>query len=262
MVKELRDKTDAGMMECKKALVETNGDMQAAVDYLRKAGIAKSEKRADKVTKEGKVYIASEGNASVMIEILCETDFVASNEKFLEFVQGASENMLKATSGDGDITETAQKIEAEDLAALFTKFGEKMVLRRAVRFESPAVIGTYLHAGGKVGVMVELEGECDAELAKNVCLHIAAFNPMYICPDEVPAEAIEKEKEIARVQLESEGKPANIIDKIVMGKINKWYGDICLINQPWIHDDKSCFKKLYPKVSVKRFARWAVGQEL
>ncbi len=196
MVKELRDKTDAGMMECKKALMETNGDMQAAIEFLRKAGIAKSEKRADRATKEGKVYIASEGNKAVMIEVLCETDFVAGNEKFVEYVQKAAKNILANTTGNGDITEAAQKIEAEDLAALFTKFGEKMVLRRALRFDSNDQVGTYIHGGGKVGVMVEVAGECDAELLKNLCLHIAAFNPVYISQDDVPAEAIAKEKEI------------------------------------------------------------------
>ena len=262
MVKELRDNTDAGMMECKKALVETDGDMQAAVEYLRKAGIAKSEKRADRATKEGKVYIAADGNKVVAIEILCETDFVAGNEKFVEYVQQAAKNILDNTNGDGDITEAAQNIEAENLAALFTKFGEKMVLRRAVRFEAAGQLGSYIHGGGKIGVIVEVEGSCDADVVKALCLHIAAYNPLYVSSAEVPAEAVAKEKEIASAQLAAEGKPANIIEKIVNGKINKWYSDICLLDQPWIHDDKSCFKKLYPNVTVKRFIRWMVGQEI
>lgn len=262
MVKELRDKTDAGMLECKKALQTTDGDMEAAVDYLRKAGIAKSEKRADRTTKEGKVFVLTEGAKAVMVEVLCETDFVASNEKFFEYVQTAAKHIMDATTGSGDVTAKAQEIEAEDLAALFTKFGEKMILRRALRFESNGQIGSYLHAGGKVGVMVDVEGECDAETLKNLCLHIAAYNPVYVCSCEVPESVVEHEKEIARAILTSEGKPAAIIEKIIAGKIAKYFTDVCLLDQPWIHDDKSCFKKLYPKAKVVRFARWAVGQEI
>lgn len=134
MVKELRDKTDAGMMDCKKALTETNGDMEAAVEYLRKTGAAKAEKRADKATKEGKVFAAVDGNKAVMIEVLCETDFVAGNEKFFDYVKEAAGRVLAATSGDGDVTEKAQELENNNLKELFVKFGEKMVLRRAVPF--------------------------------------------------------------------------------------------------------------------------------
>ena len=145
MVKELRDKTDAGMMDCKKALAETNGDMEAAVEYLRKSGMAKAEKRADKATKEGKIFAVVEGSRAVMLEILCETDFVASNEKFYDYVKQAASRVLAGTSGDGDVTAAAQAIEADELAALFVKFGEKMVLRRALRYESAGAIGVYLH---------------------------------------------------------------------------------------------------------------------
>ncbi|MBO5802212.1 MAG: translation elongation factor Ts, partial [Lentisphaeria bacterium] len=134
MVKELRDKTDAGMGECKKALVETDGNMEAAIDYLRKAGIAKAENRAEKATKEGKVFVAVDGGNAVMLEVLCETDFVANNEKFIEYLEKAGKNILANTTGNGDVTEKALELEAEELAALFTKFGEKMILRRALRY--------------------------------------------------------------------------------------------------------------------------------
>ena len=262
MVKELRDKTDAGMGECKKALVETDGNMEAAIDYLRKAGIAKAENRAEKATKEGKVFVAVDGGNAVMLEILCETDFVANNEKFIEYLEKAGKNILANTTGNGDVTEKALELESEELAALFTKFGEKMILRRALRYETAGGIAYYLHGGGKVGVMVEAEGEYDAELLKNVCLHIAAYSPRFVCSCEVPAEMIEHEKEIGRAQLLEQGKPEAMIDKILPGKINKWYTEICLLYQPWIHDDKSCLKKLFPKLEIKRFARWAVGQEI
>lgn len=260
LVKELRDKTDAGMMDCKKALAETNGDMEAAVEFLRKAGIAKSEKRADRATKEGKVFAAIDGKNGVMLEVLCETDFVASNEKFIDYIKEAGSHLLAQTSGSGDISEKAQEIEKEDLAALFTKFGEKMVLRRALRYETNGQLASYMHGGGRVGVMVEVEGDADAETLKNLCLHIAAFNPVFVDSNEIPAEHIAKEREIAAAQLT--GKPANIIEKILDGKIQKWFSDVCLVRQPWIHDDKSCFAKLYPKCKVVRFARWTVGQEL
>ena len=262
LVKELRDKTDAGMGECKKALVECDGNLEAAVDYLRKAGIAKAENRADKATKEGKIYVAIDGGNAVMLEILCETDFVANNDKFIEYVEKAGKNILANTSGNGDVTAKAQELEAEELSALFTKFGEKMVLRRVLRYETAGGVASYIHGGGKVGVMVEAEGEYDAETLKNVCLHIAAYSPLYVQASEVPESAIEHEKEIGRAQLLEQGKKPEMIEKILGGKINKWFTDICLVDQPWIHDDKSCLKKLFPKMQIKRFARWAVGQEI
>lgn len=261
MVKELRDKTDAGMMDCKKALTETNGDMEAAVEFLRKSGMAKAEKRADKATKEGKVFAAVDGSKAVMIEVLCETDFVAKNEKFYDYVKEAAARVLAGTTGEGDVTAKAQEIENDKLAELFVKFGEKMVLRRALRYEIPGgTVASYMHGEGKIGIMIEAEGCDDAALLKDVCMHIAAFSPAYIVPADVPAEAIAKEKEIAAAQLA--GKPANMIEKILTGKINKWYSEVCLMQRPWIHDDKTCLAKLAPKLVIKKFARWTVGQEL
>ncbi len=261
MVKELRDKTDAGMMECKKALSESNGNMEAAVEYLRKAGVTKAEKRADRTTKEGKVFIASDDKAAVMIEILCETDFVAGNEKFFDYVKQAAARVLAGTSGDGDITAKALEIEAGNLKELFVKFGEKMILRRAVRYEdAEGKIASYIHGDGRVCILIDARGSNDPELLKQVCMHIAAFSPRFIVPEDVPADVIAKEKEIAKAQIV--GKPANMIDKIVMGKINKWYSEVCLVRQPWIHDDKTCLAKLAPALKIVKFARWAVGQEL
>lgn len=258
LVKELRDKTDAGMGECKKALVQTNGDLEAAVDILRKAGIAKSVNRADRATKEGKIFVAMNGKEALAVELLCETDFVANNDKFKEFGRTMAARILANTTGDGDVTEAAQKMEETELAALFSKFGEKMTLRRAIRYISEGRIASYLHMGGKIGVLVDIAGEIDDEGANNVCLQVAAFNPLYVTSDQIPADLVAHEREIAVAQLE--GKPANIIDKIVGGKLNKWYTEICLVDQPWIMDDKTTFGKLYPNANVKRFIRWAVGQ--
>ena len=263
LVKELRDKTDAGMGECKKALVQCDGDINAAIDFLRKAGIAKAGKRAEKATKEGKVCVAIDGNKAVIVEILCETDFVANNEKFVDFAQTTAQDVLAKTSGDGDVTAQAQEMEAENLAATFTKFGEKVVLRRALRYETAGAIAFYLHGGGKVGVMIDAEGKIDdATLLKDICMHIAAYSPSYACSCEIPESVIEHEKEIGRAQLLDQGKKPEMIDKILVGKIAKWYQEVCLIEQPWIRDDKTCLKKLYPALKINKFVRWAVGQEI
>ena len=267
MVKELRDKTDAGMMDCKKALTETNGDMDAAVEYLRKAGITKAEKRSERQTKEGRICIAADGNKAVMIEVLSETDFVAKNEKFGDYVKAAAGRILAGTSGDGDITAKALEIEAMNLKELSGVIGENMQLRRAVRIESAGVIGSSIHLGGKVGVVVDVEGEVPASVCvEDICMHVTAFNPRFVCSSAVPADAIAKEKEIAMAQLDNDpkmaGKPTEMKEKIVMGKIGKWYKDVCLIDQPWIRDDKTSLAKLAPKMTVKRFVRWEVGQEL
>ena len=261
-ISKLRQMTGAGMMDCKKALTETNGDMEAAVELLRKSGMTKAEKRADKVTKEGKVFAFVDGKSAVMLEINCETDFVAGNEKFFDFVKEAAARVLAGTTGDGDITEKAQELENGNLAELFVKFGEKMVLRRALRYEGTGTVFTYMHGNGRFGVMLEVEGTDDADLLKHICMHIAAFSPEFITSKDIPQDRIDKEKEIATAQLTAEGKPANMIEKILVGKINKWYGEVCLMNQPWILDDKTSLAKLAPGVTVKRFARWAVGQEI
>lgn len=261
LVKELRDKTDAGMMDCKKALAETNGDMAAAIEYLRKAGITKAEKRSGKTVKEGKIFALVSDGAAVMAEVLSETDFVAKNDKFNDYVKAATERVLKATAGsDGDISVKAQELEKENLVNLIAVIGENMQIRRAVRFETAGKIGAYLHLGGKIGVMVDVEGEATPELLNDICMHIAAFKPVYVRPDEISAEAVAKEKEIAAAQITD--KPANIIEKIVTGKIQKWFGDVCLVKQPWIRDDKTTLEKAAPKLKVKRFVRWEVGQEL
>ena len=267
MVKELRDKTDAGMMDCKKALAETNGDMDAAVEYLRKAGITKAEKRAERATKEGKIYALIEGNKGVMIEALSETDFVAKNEKFFDYVKAAAGRILAATEGDGDISAKAQELEFTNLKELSGVIGENMQLRRAVHFESAGKLGAYLHMGGKVGVVVDVEGEVPADLnVEDICMHVAAFNPQFVCSCAVPAEAVNKEKEIALAQLDNDekmaNKPAEMKEKIIMSKIAKWYKEVCLVDQPWIRDDKNTLSKIAPKMVVKRFVRWEIGQEI
>ncbi len=259
VVKKLRDMTGAGMMDCKRALTEAQGDMEKAVDVLRKSGIAKAEKKSGRATKEGKVVCRVEGGKGAMVEVLCETDFVAKTDKFNNYLDELLNRVL-ATEGDGCVTEKVQAQENAGLVAMIATIGENMQIRRAARWTSSDKLATYIHMMGRIGVMVEVAGDADEELLKNICMHIAAFNPSFIDRNAVSEEKIAHEKEIAAAQLA--GKPANMIDKIVMGKINKWFSEVCLMNQPWIMDDKTSLSKLHPNLTVKRFLRWEIGEEL
>jgi elongation factor Ts len=256
MVKELRDKTGAGMMDCKRALVETDGDMETAIDELRKSGIAKAEKKAGRAVKEGKIIALIDGGKAVMVEVLCETDFVGTNEKFINFVNGVAERAI-AIEVDGCISEQVQANENEVLTSMIATIGENMQLRRAVRWETTGTLASYMHMGGRIGVLVDVEGEADETFLNELCMHIAAFNPAYIAPCDIPEDVVAREKEVAAGMVA--GKPENMIEKIVMGKINKWYKETCLVNQAWIKDDKSSLSKLKPNLKVKRFLRWEMG---
>lgn len=259
IVKELREKTDCGMMDCKKALVEADGDMEKAVDILRKAGMAKAEKKSGRATKQGKIVTFIDGKVGVMIEALCETDFVATNEKFIDYVDGVVKRAAEI-SQEGDISEQVAEAEKASLTEQIAKIGENMQLRRAVRWESNGQCASYLHMGGRIGVLVDVEGDCDESALNDLCMHIAAFKPDFVSPESIPAEVTEKEKEIAAGQVA--GKPAEIIEKIVMGKISKWHKEVCLMQQPWIRDDKVSVAKANPGLTVKRFLRWEIGEEL
>ncbi|NOY74224.1 MAG: elongation factor Ts [Kiritimatiellaeota bacterium] len=259
MVKELRDKTDAGMMDCKKALVEADGDMGKAVDVLRKSGIAKAEKKSGRTVKEGKIVANVDGATGVLVEALCETDFVATNDKFIEYVDEVTAK-IAAMDADGDVSAEIAESEKDNLTALIATIGENMRLRRAIRWSGAGKCAAYIHGGGRIGVMIQVEGEADDEALNDVCMHIAAFKPAYTTPDDIPAEVIAKEREIGAGQVE--GKPAGIIDKIVNGKINKWYKEVCLTRQPWIRDDKQTVEKANPGLEIKRFIRWEIGEEL
>lgn len=259
MVKELRDKTGAGMMDCKKALTEADGDLEKAIDNLRKSGIAKAEKKSGRTTKEGKIVSCIKGNKGAMVEVLCETDFVASNDKFKNYISALVERVL-AVDGDGCVSEKVQALEKDGLVAMVATIGENMQIRRSVKWETAGKIASYLHMGGRIGVMIDVEGEADDAFLNDICMHIAAFRPSYVCSKCIPEDVIKREQEIAAAQVV--GKPENIVAKIVEGKISKWYSDVCLVNQPWIKDDKSSLAKLKPNLKVKRFVRWEVGEEL
>ena len=261
-VKALREKTGAGMMDCKRALTAANGDMEAAIEQLRKSGIAKAEKKAARTTSEGKIACSINGKTGAMIELLCETDFAAKSDKFLAFVAD-SVGKTAALAGNGDVTEAANAAIADELVSKIATIGENMQLRRAVRWEAQGDLYSYLHGEGRIGVMIEAEGAASEELLKDICMHIAAFRPEFINPEDIPAEKIAKEREIALASdPKMAGKPAQMVEKILDGKINKWMGEVALMRQPWIRDDKSCLAKLYPQLKVVRFARWEVGEEL
>ena len=260
MVKQLRDQTDAGMMDCKKALLAAEGDMEKAVENLRKSGIMKAAKKAHRTTKEGRILARVEGNAAALVEVLCETDFAARNEKFLDYVDGLARRVIVEHEGDTDISDRLPEMEKEALGELMGSIGENMQARRAIRWEGENRFAYYLHQGGRIGVLAEIAGEVSDELANDICMHIAAFNPRYTSPDEVDSETIAKEREIAAAQVQD--KPAEIIEKIVDGKMNKWHSEVCLSHQPWLRDDKSSLRKVAPGVTVKRFVRWQIGEEL
>ena len=255
-VKRLRDTTQCGMLDCKKALIETDGDFDAAVDLLRKKAGIKADKKAGREANEGLTATAVSGNAGAIIQVACETDFVAKTDRFQDFVNNLVQKVIER-SDDGDVTEAVSEEQAEELKGLIGTIGENMKIIKAARYTTDGKVGSYIHAGGKIGVLVEVEGTDDEDLIKDICMHIAAMSPTYITPDDIPAEDVEKEKAIAAEK--HAGKPADIIDKILMGHINKWYTDICLMKQSWFKEDKSTLEQIAPKVKVKRFERLQAG---
>ena len=263
LVKELREKTGAGMMDCKKALVETNGNMDEAVKWLREKGIAKAEKKSSRIAAEGVCTFAVSGNKATLFEVNSETDFVASNDKFQAYVKECAARVLAGTKGNGDVTEQAQELEKENLVNLIAVIGENIQLRRAVRFEATGTLATYLHLGGKLGVMLEVEGEIPADLKLiDICMHITVYDPLYITSKEIPAERIAQERDVLAASEDVMSKPEAIRPKIIDGKIAKWFKEVCLMDQAWFNDEKTTLGKIAPKMTVKKFVRWKVGQDM
>ena len=263
LVKELRERTGAGMMECKKALVETNGDMDAAIELLRKTGLAKADKKAGRVAAEGKVVSAQAGGNAVLVEINSETDFVAKDENFGAFTNAVADAALALDGEDSDALLAAdldgQTVE-QARQALIAKIGENIQVRRMTRVSTDGVIGSYVH-GGRIGVLVELDGG-DVELARDLAMHVAALSPAYATADEVPADVLAKEKEILVAQAQDSGKPAEIIEKMVEGRLRKFLAEITLVGQPFVKDGDVTVGKLLEQkgASVKGFSRLAVGE--
>lgn len=267
MVKELRERTGAGMMECKKALVETNGDMEAAVEHLRKSGLAKADKKSSRVAAEGRIVVAKDDAAhnGVMVEINSETDFVAKDASFLDFAGRVADSVLR--HGGDDLVSLLNQPLSDDSGsmeearqALVAKIGENIQVRRMARMHSDGVIGDYVH-GGRIGVLVDLEGG-DESLARDIAMHIAALNPLHVSADDVPAAAREKEREVLSAQAEAEGKPPEIVEKMVEGRLRKHLSEITLLGQPFVKDGDVTVGKLLEQHSAKvnRFERMVVGE--
>ena len=267
LVKELRERTGAGMMDCKKALTQTDGDIEAAIDYLRENGIAKAAKKADRIAAEGLSYIEVKGNKAVILEINSETDFVAKNEKFVALVKNVAEAILAAEPAT---LEEALQVEAQGgtVEAVINEgiatIGEKLSLRRfeVVTKSDADAFGAYSHMGGRIGVLTLVEGSTDEEAAKDVAMHIAALAPRYLDESEVPADVLEHEKKVLTEQALNEGKPANIVEKMIVGRINKFLEEITVVKQKFVKDDSLTAEKFVASKGGKlaKFVRYEVGE--
>nr|WP_295970405.1 translation elongation factor Ts [uncultured Bacillus sp.] len=270
MVKELREKTGAGMMDCKKALTQTDGDMEKAIDYLREKGMASAAKKADRIAAEGLTSVAVNGNDAVILEVNAETDFVAKNEAFQTLVKELADHLLAVKPADVAATlastmANGATVEAHINTAI-AKIGEKMSLRRfAIKTKTDNdAFGAYLHMGGRIGVLTVLEGTTDADAAKDVAMHIAALKPKYVSRDQVSAEEVEHEREVLTQQALNEGKPEKIVTKMVEGRLGKYFEDICLLDQAFVKDSDQKVRKFVESkgATVREFVRYEVGEGL
>ena len=281
LVKELRERTQAGMMDCKKALMENDGDMDKAIDWLREKGLAQAAKKAGRIAAEGAVvqYISEDGTVGAIVEVNCETDFVAKTENFMNFANAVAKHVALANPADleslskqafiDDATKTIEDMISDATVAI----GEKISIRRFARYETTGVVSSYIHMGGKVGVLVELnttagDNEAVKELAHDLCLQIAAAKPEAVRREEVNSENLEKEREIYRAKALESGKPEKIVDKIVDGQIEKYYKEVCLLEQVFVKDSDKTIKGLVAEVAkavgtdidVVRYARFERGE--
>jgi elongation factor Ts len=267
MVKELREKTGAGMMDCKKALTETNGDMDKAIDFLREKGIASAAKKGDRIAAEGLTYVVADGNNAVILEVNSETDFVAKNEAFQSLVKELAAHLLanKPATVEEASTQTINGVTVADyINAAIAKIGEKLSLRRFVvvsKTDNDA-FGAYLHMGGRISVLTVLEGTTDADAAKDVSMHIAALRPKYVSRDQVSQEEVEHERQVLTTQALNEGKPENIVAKMVEGRLGKYFEDVCLLDQTFVKNPDQKVRQFVESkgATVREFIRYEVGE--
>ena len=278
MVSELRKKTGAGMMDCKKALTETAGNMDEAVDFLRKKGLSAAAKKSGRVASEGAVAAASNGTVGAIVEVNAETDFVAKNEAFQTFVAGVRDLVLDNDVSDVEALKNidypgSSRTVAEELTHQIATIGENMGIRRLARIDAgQGVVTSYIHGNGKIGVLVELQTESTdekvAELGKQLAMHVAAAAPQYLDRDSVPADIVEKEKEIMRVKAIESGKPEKIVEKIILGQINKYFGEVCLLEQAFVIDPDqkvgklvaALAKELGTDIKLNSYVRFQLGE--
>jgi len=266
LVKELRERTGAGMMECKKALTENAGDIDTAAEWLRKSGLAKADKKAGRVAADGRIAVAQDGGKAVLVEINSETDFVAKDANFLAFTDAVAQAALASGAADAEVLKTAKIASGETVeearAAVIAKVGENVQVRRLVAIDSPNNVAAYVH-GGRIGVLVEVKGG-DADLARGIAMHVAAMNPPHIKASDVPADFVAKEKEIelAKMSDKDRNKPADILEKIISGKIAKIVNEVTLYGQPYVLDTNQTVEAALKAAGaeVLRFERLAVGE--
>ena len=268
LVKDLREKTGAGMMDCKKVLTETDGDMEKAIELLRERGIAKAAKKSSRVAAEGLVdaYVSEDGKVGAIVEVNSETDFVAKNAEFQEFVKEVAKIVAEKNPADVDsLLEETYESEGKSVKDVLTdkiaKIGENMTVRRFVRYETDGFVETYIHGNGKIAVIVDM-AKGDHTAAKDVCMQIAAARPEYLNEAEVPQERLDKEMEILKAQAMNEGKPEAIAEKIVQGRIGKFYSEICLLNQEFVKNPDIKVSEMLKQTDseVKKFARFEKGE--
>ena len=269
LVKELREKTGAGMMDCKKVLTETDGDMEKAIELLRERGIAKAAKKSGRIAAEGLVeaYVSEDGKVGAIVEVNSETDFVAKNEEFKTFVMNVAKQVVEKNPKDveellaQDSIEVPGKTVNEVLVDKIAKIGENMTVRRFARFESEGLVEKYIHGDGKIAVLVNMK-KGTPEVAKDICMQIAAARPEYLNEQSVPVERVEKEKEILKAQTMNEGKPEAIAEKIVQGRIGKFFSEICLVDQAFVKDPNKKVSQVLKEndAEVVEFARFEKGE--
>ncbi|RAK11115.1 translation elongation factor Ts (EF-Ts) [Halanaerobium saccharolyticum] len=272
-IKELRSRTGAGVLDCKKALNKVDGDIEAAVEHLREKGMAAAAKKAGRVAAEGLVSlnISDDRKKGVLVEVNSETDFVAKNDNFRSLVSDISEHLMQSEAEDVETVENEvwfkdeKETVSDVIKAAIANIGENINLRRFKRVETDGYLFGYIHMGGKIGVLVEFANEFTeekAQAAKDVAMHIAAINPEFLDRDSVDSESIEKEKKIYKEQMLNEGKPEHILDQIVEGKINKYYTQVCLLEQPFVRDDDKTVAEILAEndMEVKQFTRFEIGE--
>lgn len=269
LVKDLREKTGAGMMDCKKVLTETDGDMEKAIELLRERGIAKAAKKSGRIAAEGIVeaYISEDGKVGAIVEVNSETDFVGKNEEFKNFVMNVARQIVEKNPANVEALLAQESIEVpsktvqEVLVEKIATIGENINIRRFARFESDGLVEKYIHGDGKIAVLVNMK-KGNKEVAKDICMQIAAARPEYVRKEEVPAERVSKEMEILKAQTMNEGKPEAIAEKIVQGRIGKFYEEICLVDQAFVKDPNKKVNQLLSETDseVTEFARFEKGE--
>ncbi len=272
-VKELRERTGAGMMDCKKALEESGGDMEAAIDLLRSRGTAKAAKRAGKEATEGAVglHLDGAGGVGALVEVACETDFVARTDDFQALASELAEHVAtqsKDTDGAGPGEALLEqpfrggdRTVGEEITAVAARTGERIVVRRFARYAAGGSVSGYVHLTGKIGVLVELDGAVTEELARDVAMHIAATRPLSVKAEDIPADVVERERAVYLEQVRNEGKPENIQEKIVEGKLKRFFKESTLLEQPFVKDPDTTVGALLGDATVRRFVRYELGEE-